>query len=81
MRTEGPDDFSEFYQTFQEEECQIYTNPFRKARKYITTHFRKMTFTKPDQDITRKLQMDTSHENKCKSPQQNISKSNSAIYR
>ena len=84
----GSDGFTgEFYQTFREEIMPILLKLFQKIAGEGTfpNLFYEATITlipKPDQDNTQKrnLQGNITDEHRCKNPQQNFSKQNSATY-
>ena len=87
-KSPGPDVFTgEFYQKFREESTPILLKLSQKIAEEdkFPKSFYEATITpipKPNKEITqkRKLQVNITDEHRCKNPQQNFSKQNSATH-
>ena len=86
-KSPGQDAFTgEFYQIFREELMSILQNPFKKLQR--KEHFQTHSMRPPSpwyQNQTktsqkRKLQANITDKHRCKNPQQNIGKQNSATH-
>ena len=85
-KSPGPDGFTEAYQTFREELMPLTKTLSKNCRGRNTSklilrdHHHPDTETRQRQHKKRKLQANITDEHRCKNPQQNFSKQNSATY-